>query len=87
MNVKPGDIAIIITAHPAHSDCIGLIVNVIGWDAGNRIWTVEFAGAAPASVLPFDRCGAADHILRPVSGLDDPDQIDTEQPINNEVTA
>jgi hypothetical protein len=88
MNVKKGDLAIMIEANPEFSDCIGRIVRVgqpamkVGW------WVIYFVGATPSSVKhwPGD-LSTSDASLRPVSGLDDPEQIDTEQPINDEVTA
>lgn len=81
MNCKPGDLAIVIQALPEHQDVIGRIVNVLAWDSAEADWEIGFSGALPASCEPYAHIFCADDSLRPVSGLPDTEDTDTEQPI------
>jgi hypothetical protein len=95
MNVKKGDLAVVIYSDVLND--LGIICNVIGYigHESDRNGCVHDAWAVKSVGRPFEfRSGMTQHVcaiedwcLRPISGLPDPEQIDTEQPVNNEVTA
>jgi hypothetical protein len=72
MNVKPGDLAIIIGAKvPDHEDVLGRIVNVVGPGPQFGTWEVTFVGDRPKSLNPRGAVWGPDADLRPISGLSD----------------
>lgn len=81
MNCKPGDLAIVISAAPAYQDVIGRIVRVVEWDGLLSAWVIQFVGSIPESCAWHRGSAALDAALRPVSGLPDTEETDTEQPI------
>lgn len=82
MNVKPGDLAIIIGADPKYEDWIGRIVCVLRPDPDAfGFWEIEFQGANPLSADPGSANACFDSDLRPVSGLPDTEQTDQQEPI------
>lgn len=98
MNVKVGDLAIIIKS--ALSQNIGKIVTVIKYSGAEvfgeiDLWLVEATGPMVGTmvhkdtglVAGLDNTTSLAHVrdanLRPVSGLDDPDYNVTDEPIKS----
>lgn len=88
MNVKPGDLAIMIKS-VSQPELVGLIVNVVEFlDQGNNRWGCTVA--RPVTIRDVFtglrgstcRLSIPDAHLRPVSGLPDNDSDDTDTPID-----
>lgn len=72
MNVKAGDLAIIISTNPPHDDCLGRIVTALDMSykyLNEAYWRVEFAGSPPTSTARSHNVYVRDSCLKPVSGL------------------
>jgi hypothetical protein len=84
MNCKPGDLAIVTSSEAGNE---GLFVEVIEWigcvdfyDGSDR-WRVRSVGSPITNDLKINIDHLRDSQLRPVSGLPDTEDTDTEQPI------
>lgn len=83
MNVKPGDLAIIIgCANKKYDDTIGRIVSIVEKSLKYQdSWIIEFSGDRPKSLRSDSQVSAPDYRLRPVSGLPDTEHTDEREPI------
>lgn len=80
MNVKPGDLAIVIKGESAGRICI--IISFWGDFAGESYWRVEHCAPVPTVTGAMMRTPLCpDSWLRPVSGLPDAEHTDEREPI------
>lgn len=76
MNVKPGDLAIVIASSVQKQDWIGRIVSVVRLSSVfKNAWIVEWQGPMPASCVGSIQA-VYDKDLRPVSGLPETETTD-----------
>lgn len=79
MNVKPGDLAIVIKGKSTGKICI--VESSDGISYGEQMWNLRFQAVVEAKggFITNPRC--RDSWLRPVSGLPDDEVIDEREPI------
>lgn len=87
MNVKPGDLAIVVKGRMIGKVCkvlqkfYGGEHDGILWSTGNESWICEFPRKYPLIGGESKFISMFDAHLRPVSGLPDAEQIDQQEPI------
>lgn len=79
MNVKPGDLAIVIKGNSTGKICI--VHSAKGVILGDFCWCVEFKEPVPTMASPSMTPFCPDTWLRPVSGLPDAEYTDEREPI------
>lgn len=80
MNVKPGDLGIVIKGDSAGRICV--VVSLWGYSEGESYWRVEHRDPVPTrsgAMMKAPLC--PDSWLRPVSGLPDTEHTDEREPI------